>query len=353
MAYKERKFICLHCKQAFFRKAKKATYCSKTCQVKHSHPGLNFHPKRSEILEEKIFKCEECGEPFIAKINKKRKFCSNECNRKHLQQENKITGRPSTRKVIKKRCEYCNKEIETKIKNRRFCSNICWYMSEECRTKVSSNPTIYNGITFRSSWEAIIAEYLDKAQFEYEYEKHKFYLNKELGHYIPDFYIPEKDVFIEVKGRWLYDAKIKVDTFRKKYKKKLYVIESISSLSIMMMLQYLYGLSHYDFDSNDEDYIENKIKYTCMLMIDEIIEVLRETNYKEHKNKKVVDREHLVEEVIDVFIFLLNLMLLLKVDYKEFEHTFKQKYTLNRFRILFPKIKFNSIATFLDDIKKI
>jgi len=272
--------------------------------------GLNFHPDQVEILLEKAFKCEYCNETFFDKINKDRKYC-NECQ---LLANNKITGR------------------------------------SQCRNKTTSNFIKYNGITFRSSWEALVAQRLHKSLFKYEYEKYKFFLNDKLGHYIPDFYIPEKDVFIEVKSQWLYNSRQKVVEFRKKYpEKKLYVIEPMDEFSMMMMMQYLYGLSHYDFNSIDEKYIEDKIKYTCMLMIDEIIELLRETNYKEHKERKPIDKQHLIEETTDVFIFLMNILHLLKIDPKTFIHTVKQKYTLNRFRILFPKIKFKSISSFATD----
>jgi len=350
MSYKLRKFECEHCHNKFERKAKKAKYCSTQCQIAYKNPGLNFHPSQTEIFAQKIFHCEYCKEPFSSRENKRRKYCSHECQLFDLKAKKKITGRKKTCKDYDKVCKTCGDSFTTKSKNRRFCSTLCWYMSDECRRKCS-HAVRYNGITFRSSWEAIIAESLDKACFKYEYEKHTFDVGNDIGKYIPDFYIPEKDVFIEVKGQWIGDAKKKVARFKELYSdKRLYVIESVDSLNIFMLLQYLYGLSHFDFDSKDENYIEGRVRYVCMLMIDEIIEVLRETNYKEHKQPKVVDRDHLIEEVVDVFIFVLNLMLLLKVDFKEFKHAFKQKYTLNRFRILFPQIKFKSIATFFEDV---
>jgi predicted nucleic acid-binding Zn ribbon protein/NTP pyrophosphatase (non-canonical NTP hydrolase) len=346
----EKQCVCLNCHKQFVSQ-KHRRYCSEDCRKQQAYKqGLHFHPGQVEVLLEKAFKCEYCGETFFDKINKDRKYCSNECQLLANKNNNKITGRPQTRFKKKKYCKLCGKEFETIAKNRRYCSRTCWYMSDECRNKVSSNPTKYNGITFRSSWEAIVAEQLDKALFKYEYEQYKFYLDGLSSYYIPDFYIPEKDVFIEVKGQWLYDARQKVTEFRRQYPdKKLYVIESMDNFSMMMMLQYLYGLSHYEFNSTDENYLENKIKYTCMLMVDEIIEVLRETNYKEHKERKPVDKQKLVEEITDVFIFTMNMLHLLKIDAKSFIHTFKQKYTLNRFRQIFPKNKFKSISSFTSD----
>lgn len=52
---------------------------------------------------------------------------------------------------------------------------------------------------FRCTWEANIARILKFNEFKYEYEPKKFDLG-ELGTYRPDFYLPEKDLYIEVKG---------------------------------------------------------------------------------------------------------------------------------------------------------
>ncbi len=75
--------------------------------------------------------------------------------------------------------------------------------------------TKYKGIFMRSSYEIAYAKYLDKNNIKWEYESKAF----DLGNcsYTPDFYLPEKNMYIEIKGWWRGDAKMKFKKFRKIY----------------------------------------------------------------------------------------------------------------------------------------
>lgn len=55
------------------------------------------------------------------------------------------------------------------------------------------------GVIFRSRWEANYARILNLfgAPWIYEYKKFK----TPYGSYTPDFYLPEQNVYVEVKGR--------------------------------------------------------------------------------------------------------------------------------------------------------
>lgn len=53
----------------------------------------------------------------------------------------------------------------------------------------------YRGVTFRNSWELVVAISLTKAGLAYEYEQHTF------DGYTPDFYVPQLDLWLEIKGR--------------------------------------------------------------------------------------------------------------------------------------------------------
>lgn len=59
--------------------------------------------------------------------------------------------------------------------------------------------TIYNGYRFRSRLEARWAVFFDTAGIKYEYEKEGFDLG-DAGYYLPDFWLPELDMWVEVKG---------------------------------------------------------------------------------------------------------------------------------------------------------
>lgn len=60
----------------------------------------------------------------------------------------------------------------------------------------------YKGIMLDSSWEVIVAEYLDKNKIEWVQPTNGFeYILDGVTHkYYPDFYIPSIDKYIEVKG---------------------------------------------------------------------------------------------------------------------------------------------------------
>ena len=63
-------------------------------------------------------------------------------------------------------------------------------------------------LRLRSSWELIVATYLVKKQVKFLYESKRFTLDNKT--FLPDFYLIDKDKFIEVKGR-------KSDGFMKKW----------------------------------------------------------------------------------------------------------------------------------------
>lgn len=75
----------------------------------------------------------------------------------------------------------------------------------------------YKGNWMRSSWEVAFAKYCIKNHIKYRYESKTF----DLGNmtYTPDFYLPETDTYIEIKGWWRDKAKVKFNAFKNKYSK--------------------------------------------------------------------------------------------------------------------------------------
>ena len=97
------------------------------------------------------------------------------------------------------------------------------------RTK-SGKRSDLNGQFFRSAWEANIARLFNAMKIKWEYEPKTFYFEKiRRGciSYTPDFYLPEYDVWIEVKG-WMDDkSRTKLKRFAKYYpNEKLELIDS-------------------------------------------------------------------------------------------------------------------------------
>ena len=60
----------------------------------------------------------------------------------------------------------------------------------------------YKGIWMRSSWEIKIAEWLDKQNWRWLYETKRFELKDRT--YCPDFYLPDLNVWWEIKG-WFHE----------------------------------------------------------------------------------------------------------------------------------------------------
>lgn len=55
---------------------------------------------------------------------------------------------------------------------------------------------------FRSNWEIELAELMTELGIEWLYEPERVYFKAERESYLPDFYLPDYDVWIEVKG-WM------------------------------------------------------------------------------------------------------------------------------------------------------
>ena len=73
----------------------------------------------------------------------------------------------------------------------------------------------YNNIYMRSSYEIAYAKYLDKNNIKWLYEPKAFELlvNGKETTYTPDFYLPDLNRYIEIKGYWRVDAREKFKQF--------------------------------------------------------------------------------------------------------------------------------------------
>ena len=69
----------------------------------------------------------------------------------------------------------------------------------------------YKGIWMRSMWEIDYAKYLDKNNIKWQYEPKRF--NLENITYLPDFYLPEKNSYVEIKGWMSSESYFKIKKF--------------------------------------------------------------------------------------------------------------------------------------------
>jgi len=92
----------------------------------------------------------------------------------------------------------------------------------------------YKKINMRSSWETKFAQFLDLLGFNWIYEPRIF----DLGNmtYTPDFYIPKRDLYVEIKGYISDIFKKKFKKFKKSYpqiKIKVLVYKDLKKLGIL------------------------------------------------------------------------------------------------------------------------
>ena len=76
------------------------------------------------------------------------------------------------------------------------------------------------GITVRSGWEANFLRYLNFKNIIWEYEPRVFVFNgikRGTMSYLPDIYLPEQDIWIEIKGQLIDKDKVKMRRFKKYY----------------------------------------------------------------------------------------------------------------------------------------
>jgi len=114
------------------------------------------------------------------------------------------------------KCKKCGHELSN------YLSKLCGKCCKEGKLnphfgKVSHGKwSKYKGTWMRSSYEVAYAKYLDKNNIKWQYESKTFDLGNTT--YTPDFYLPESDTYIEIKGYWRDDAKKKFNLFKKLYK---------------------------------------------------------------------------------------------------------------------------------------
>jgi hypothetical protein len=107
------------------------------------------------------------------------------------------------------------KKISEALKNRVWTEEQRKQHSEVMKIAVKKHPNSYtknnvvgrvknidyNGVKLKGKWELIVAKWLDDNQIKWEHETKSFeYEWNGIRNYYPDFYLPDFDFFIEVKG---------------------------------------------------------------------------------------------------------------------------------------------------------
>ena len=129
----------------------------------------------------------------------------------------------------------------------------------------------------------------------------------------------------EFKG----DFKLETKEYINRINSKGYEINSQSDkLDVMFKEQYDLQLFLEEISISNE-LNQAKVDKTVLCIIDELFELLRETNYKYWRKHKEIDMPKLKMEYIDIFKFVLNLGLHLGITPNELFKLFIRKNSLN------------------------
>lgn len=167
-------------------------------------------------------RCLECKYKYVAKLNqthldnycpfcnKKISFQHKTCGKKLCQEKHRIQKGI----LIERFCSVCHKRFTithyaSKVKAGKFCSQKCYKEVFFPAFNKRNMGFQLDGKHMRSSWEVRIADLLNQTKIKWQYEPQKF------NNYIPDFYLPELNIYLEVKGYMSQKSLDKIRQFRK------------------------------------------------------------------------------------------------------------------------------------------
>ncbi len=231
--------ICPICKEKHNGNYGSGLFCSKRCSCSYKNiSGI-------------VWKCRICGENFISrrKLQKHRKELHNICNNRYnkgnhswnygLTVENSDIVRKTTEKI---KDMYRNGEIINPLKGKKLDPIIKQKISQtmsklnslkEFNLGRSEVKWFYikniNNIEFcvRGTWEYNVAKILNENNINWiRNHSLKYKIDNVLKTYNPDFYLPNEDIYIEVKGWFKNDDIIKMNCVQTQYPNmKIYFID--------------------------------------------------------------------------------------------------------------------------------
>lgn len=228
------KYICSYCGKEFDNPYKLGGHKIK-CSLNPKHQEIIEHWKQSfihntheyhgfnYINKKQIIYCQYCNKECksLNSVKQHERFCDKNPNKQEfiLSQYNKLR-KPSNQYIkarildlpmpivtdeTKTKISKANtgkkhkEEIKQKIKEsvQQNINNDNWHLS------FSKARTIeYKGYKFQGSWEVAFAKYLDNLNIKWERSNKKFdyTYNNDNHKYLPDFYLPDYNLYIEIKG---------------------------------------------------------------------------------------------------------------------------------------------------------
>ena len=185
---------CIDCNKEIYKTSKRCSECYGKTVSKNKSIKWN---------EDLIRNCIDCNKQLENYYAKRCKSCA---------KKYQYSTRPGTHPML-------GKKGKQGKDHPMFGKSPCWKRIQ------------YKNIWMRSTWEVVYAKYLDKQGTKWLYEHKTFDLGNTT--YTPDFYLPESDTYVEIKGWWRKESLIKFAKFKKIYSKiNIIVIEKREFLTI-------------------------------------------------------------------------------------------------------------------------
>lgn len=170
-------------------------FCNKECKNENSlrnHERLcSLNPNKQKThFDTDEFKIQRAATPCNQFIKAKKNGISlghTDTVKKLLSEQVKQRGK----EWHQKNGERISKTISDKVSKNEWHTSLARHMHID-----------YNGVDLHGSWELKYAQYLDKHKIEWVRNKDSFsyFYNGKDRKYTPDFYLPQTDEYIEIKG---------------------------------------------------------------------------------------------------------------------------------------------------------
>ena len=230
----EYKYRCPICKIIFYSKSKKSVYCSRKCYNKTIGNAIK-NVRKNESIEKKKLR----NMKMVKTRRKRNNYFPNQKTR--IKMSISAKNKPPVKKETIRKMALANIGKKRSKATKLLLSRQKMGDKNPMRIKYNSPENnlkkfvimvdkvsktkgyktgFYNGVRYRSSYELETMKYFDKNKIEWEYEKYKFYLECLGKTYIPDFYLPKEDIFIETKGRMTNDSFDKIEYFMFEFPEK-------------------------------------------------------------------------------------------------------------------------------------
>lgn len=211
--YYESPRLCKNCQIVIDFLLRRNEFCGHACSAKFNNL-LRDYSQRKPISEE-----------GLANIRRANKSIENRRNHSEtLKKRYQEQGHPSRGvdyvtedeyKLNPKFCEICVALIEYSKRKNKTCSRDCKLKLQSklstdnpnCGGETNYKKFIYKNISFDSSWEVQIAEYLDKHNIDWVRSRkimfNWFDASGKRRRYYPDFYLPAYNMYLDPKNKYL------------------------------------------------------------------------------------------------------------------------------------------------------